>query len=238
MGGPWMNPFGDILGSLRERGSWAVMNDTIEADGASTSNWYFTENGQRKGPIATANLLELLEAEKISSDTPVWRKGLADWQPLRNTELARHLQDAPPPVALNFVNNSLVWTLAIAPIGYAFLAGWRDMQIMEDPLGDHSFAQFVALGLPSLLNATLCLIDERQLKRAGYAGKWLTFFGLYSGTRLPVPESEASPRKADLQGQRTRNSVHEHCARREAISLSEMVRRREGDYSVHRRQTN
>jgi hypothetical protein len=43
------------------------MNDTIEADGASTSNWYFTENGQRKGPIATANLLELLEAEKISS---------------------------------------------------------------------------------------------------------------------------------------------------------------------------
>ncbi|WP_029583170.1 DUF4339 domain-containing protein [Bradyrhizobium sp. URHD0069] len=154
------------------------MSDTVEADGASASNWYFTENGQRKGPITTANLLELLEVEKISGDTPVWLKGLADWQPLRNTELAGRLQDTPPPVAPNFVNNSLVWTLAIAPIGYAFLAGWRDMQIMEDPLGDHSFAQFVALGLPLLLNATLCLIDEQQLKRAGYADKWLTLFGI------------------------------------------------------------
>jgi hypothetical protein len=49
---------------------------------------------------------------------------------------------------------------------------------MEDPLGDHSFAQFVALGLPLLLNATLCLIDEQQLKRAGYVDKWLTLFGI------------------------------------------------------------
>jgi hypothetical protein len=154
------------------------MSGTIEADRESTSNWYFTENGQRRGPETTANLVELLKTEKISGDTPVWRKGLADWQPLRNTELAGHLQDTPPPVAPNFVNNSLVWTLAIAPIGYAFLAGWRDTQIMEDPLGDHSFAQFIALGLPLLLNAALCLIDEQQLKRAGYADKWLTLFGV------------------------------------------------------------
>ena len=154
------------------------MSDTIEANNESTSNWYFTENGQRRGPVTTANLVELLKAETISGDTPVWRKGLADWQPLRNTELAEHLQDTPPPVAPNFVNNSLVWTLAIAPIGYAFLAGWRDMEIMEDPLGDHAFEQFIALGLPLLLNAALCLIDEQQLKRAGYADRWLTLFGV------------------------------------------------------------
>jgi GYF domain 2 len=154
------------------------MSDTIETDGASTSVWYFTENGQRRGPITTASSLELLRAEKISGDTPVWRKGLADWQPLRTTDLGAHLQDTPPPVAPTHVNNSLVWTLAIAPIGYAILTGWRDAEIMENPYGDHSFAQFVSLGVPLVLNAALCLLDERQLKRAGYADKWLTIFGI------------------------------------------------------------
>lgn len=52
------------------------------------------------------------------------------------------------------------------------------MEIMEDPYGDHSFAQFAALGIPLLLNALLCLLDEQQLKRAGYADKWLTLFGI------------------------------------------------------------
>jgi GYF domain 2 len=118
--------------------------------------------------------LELLRAEKISGDTPVWRKGLADWQPLRTTHLGAHLEDSPPPVAPTHVNNSLVWTLAIAPIGYAILTGWRDAEIMENPYGDHSFAQFVSLGVPLVLNAAFCLFDERQLKRAGYADKWLT----------------------------------------------------------------
>ena len=154
------------------------MSDTIEADGASTGNWYFTENGQRRGPVTAAGLLELLQQEKVSGDTPVWRKGLADWQPLRVTDLGAHLQDTPPPVAPTHVNNSLVWTLAIAPIGYVILTGWRDTEIMENPYGDHSLAQFITLAVPLILNAALCLLDERQLRRAGYADKWLTLFGI------------------------------------------------------------
>ena len=154
------------------------MNDTFDTGGASASDWYFTENGQRQGPITTASLLELLRAERISGDTPVWRIGFADWQPLRITALAEHLQDAPPPVAPTHVNNGLVWTLAIAPICYGILAGWRDLEIMQNPYGDHSCARFVALGIPLLLNAALCLLDEQQLRRAGYADKWLTIFGV------------------------------------------------------------
>jgi GYF domain 2 len=154
------------------------MSETIEADGASTNNWYFTENGQRKGPVTAASLLELLRQERISGDTPVWRKGLADWRPLWTTDLGAYLQDTPPPVASTHVNNSLVWILAIAPIGYAILTGWRDTEIMENPYGDHSFAQYVSLGVPLILNAALGLLDERQLKRAGYADKWLTLFGI------------------------------------------------------------
>jgi GYF domain 2 len=154
------------------------VSNTIDAVGATSDEWFFTENGQRRGPVTTAALLELLCAEKISGDTLVWRKGFADWQSLRTTDLGRHLQDSPPPVAPTHVNNSLVWTLAIAPIGYAILAGWRDTEIMENPYGDHSLAQFVTLAVPVILNAALCLLDERQLKRAGYADKWLTLFGI------------------------------------------------------------
>jgi hypothetical protein len=68
------------------------MSDTRSAGEASDENWFFTENDQRKGPITTAALLELLHAEKLSGDTPVWRKGLSDWQPLRATELGSHIQ--------------------------------------------------------------------------------------------------------------------------------------------------
>lgn len=151
---------------------------TIDADETSTTDWYFTENGRRIGPVTTANLLELLETEKVSGDTPIWRKGFADWQALRTTALGAYLQDAPPPVAATHVNNSFVWTLAIAPIGYAILTGWRDNEIMQNPYGDNSFARFVTLGVPLVLNAALCLLDERQLRRAGYADKWLTLFGI------------------------------------------------------------
>ena len=34
------------------------------------------------------------------------------------------------------------------------------------------------MGVPLLLNAALCLLDERQIKRAGYADRWLTIFGI------------------------------------------------------------
>lgn len=56
---------------------------------------------------------------------------------------------------------------------------------MQNHYGDHSFARFVALGIPLLLNAALCLLDEQQLKRAGYAGKWLTIFGVILAPAYP-----------------------------------------------------
>src|SRR6267378_3109237 len=73
IGGPQMNPFSDNLGSQENKEAGAVMSDTMEADGAGTNNWYFIENGQRRGPVTTASLLELLQSEKISGDTLVLR---------------------------------------------------------------------------------------------------------------------------------------------------------------------
>jgi hypothetical protein len=154
------------------------MSDTTEAAGANNDGWYFTESGQRKGPIATANLLELLRAEKISGDTPVWRKGFADWQPLRATDLGGHLPDSPPPVAPTHVNNGLVWAIAVAPIPYGIFGGFIQALEMDTPVEPHPLLQLTSVFVPVAINAALCLADERQIKRAGYADRWLTLFGV------------------------------------------------------------
>jgi hypothetical protein len=33
--------------------------------------------------------------------------------------------------------------------------------------------------VPGIINAILCLWDERQIRKAGYADGWLTFFGMF-----------------------------------------------------------
>lgn len=63
--------------------------------------WFYTQGGQRRGPVTADELRELLATLTIDGETPVWRKGMSDWQPLRNTEIAAHLKDTPPAVAAN-----------------------------------------------------------------------------------------------------------------------------------------
>ncbi|QUS38030.1 DUF4339 domain-containing protein [Tardiphaga alba] len=153
------------------------MTETTNINDSTSQEWYFTENGQRKGPFPAAALLDFLQANRISGDTSVWRKGLQDWQPLKSTELGAPLQEAPPPVAPSNINNALVWIIAIAPIPYAFFSGIIEAFKMDDPLQPHRALDILAFLVPAFINAALCLSDERQLKRAGYSDKWLTTFG-------------------------------------------------------------
>lgn len=44
--------------------------------------FFYSLNGQQTGPVTEAQLAQLLAAGTISSDTLVWREGMADWQPL------------------------------------------------------------------------------------------------------------------------------------------------------------
>jgi len=143
--------------------------------------WFYTQGGQRKGPVPADELRELLATLTIDGETPVWRKGLADWQPLRNTEIAAHLKDTPPAVAANQLNNGLVWALAFAPLVYLFI----DVALLNyqnnHPADDEFFETFLSplsWLVPVLTNAALCLVDTEQLKRAGYSSGWLTLFAL------------------------------------------------------------
>jgi hypothetical protein len=161
------------------------MTGTTTDDG----QWFYTQGGQLKGPVPAEKLRELLAVQTIDGETPVWRKGTADWQPLRTTEIGSHLKDTPPPIAASRVNNGLVWVLALAPIAYllldlailnngnAHIIQWRD----DTPVYDPFFVTFISpliWLIPLLTNAALCLFDTQQLKRAGYSSEWLTLFAL------------------------------------------------------------
>lgn len=43
------------------------------------SNWYYEENGDRKGPVDSKTLKQLADNGTVQSTTPVWREGMKDW---------------------------------------------------------------------------------------------------------------------------------------------------------------
>ena len=57
--------------------------------------WYYHSGGQQQGPVSDAELADLLQTGKINRTTPVWREGMADWQPLSVARL-----DGLPPLPL------------------------------------------------------------------------------------------------------------------------------------------
>ena len=153
------------------------MTDTTANDEA----WFYAQGGQRKGPVPADELRELLAAQTIDGETPIWRKGFADWQPLRTTEIGAQLKDTPPAIAANHVSNGFVWTLALAPLAYLFFDGGLPNYQNSHPANDMFFEAFLSPLIwlvPILTNALLCLADTEQLKRAGYSSGWMTFFAL------------------------------------------------------------
>jgi uncharacterized RDD family membrane protein YckC len=45
--------------------------------------WYYTENGEQRGPVTETDFDALVQAGKIDAETLVWREGQGDWQPYR-----------------------------------------------------------------------------------------------------------------------------------------------------------
>jgi hypothetical protein len=97
---------------------------------------------------------------------------------LRETELAAGLGEEPPPVSTTQINNGLVWVLAIAPLLYLFIDVFIRSYQVSRPWEDHSTLNALVWIIPAASNAILCLLDEIQLKKAGYAAGWITLFAV------------------------------------------------------------
>lgn len=50
--------------------------------------WYYSEDGQQRGPVLETDFESLRRDGKINSETLVWREGMADWRPWREIQPA------------------------------------------------------------------------------------------------------------------------------------------------------
>ncbi|WP_439603128.1 RDD family protein [Devosia sp.] len=60
--------------------------------------WYYSGDGAAVGPRTADDIEDLFVTRQITADTLVWRKGMADWVALGDTDEFAHLADAPPPL--------------------------------------------------------------------------------------------------------------------------------------------
>jgi hypothetical protein len=67
----------------------------IPRDYSRNVMWHYHLGGQQRGPVSDAELANLLQTGQINRNTPVWREGMADWQPLS----AARPDGAPPLIA-------------------------------------------------------------------------------------------------------------------------------------------
>ncbi len=53
--------------------------------------WYYEIDHQPQGPVDIDTIKRLLDAGTINAATLVWRAGMPDWRPLRQTALAGNI---------------------------------------------------------------------------------------------------------------------------------------------------
>ena len=121
--------------------------------------WYYSEKGERKGPISPNVIKKMLQEKQMDEETLVWTEGFLDWKPLGQTELGR-LSNEAPPLKGEDVNNSFVWVLALAPLFGIMLEGF--------------VSELSGIAITSLwwitvaINIVLSYGDAGMLKKAGY----------------------------------------------------------------------
>lgn len=136
----------------------------------SETFWFYEEDGERRGSLDEAQMIELIRTGKLGRRTPVWKTGCSDWLLLDETELRTHLDSlSPPPLSGRHVDNTLAWVLAFAPLlGYllewilAFALGSSERAVQRAM--EESSYWYVTLGL----NILLGVLDEKRLQKAGH----------------------------------------------------------------------
>jgi len=117
--------------------------------------WYYAANGKRMGPVSPNDLQKMYKSEMLSSSSKVWKSGMPDWVELGQTNVI-DIENTPPPLVGNDINNTYAWALAIVPIVLAFITN----QITKDI----SLLTLVIL----LLTVMIWILDKAALKKAGY----------------------------------------------------------------------
>jgi hypothetical protein len=145
------------------------------------SDWHYLDgSGSKTGPISLPQMEALAKSEKIDRNTHVWKQGMKEWQPLRETELSSLFAESlPPPVPAALVNNSLVWIVAFIPlitaIAEAALTGPSPNYLgYTIPAPKVHIPWFVIWPI----YAGICLWDDRILRKSGYSTRAMAWFAV------------------------------------------------------------
>ncbi len=124
----------------------------------SEVQWFYSDRGQRKGPVTETVLKELVKGNQLAQDTMVWRKGLTDWVPLRHTALVEIISDVPPPLKAQRVLSVWVWLIAIFPWMVTGVCATVDLYREQDAI----------LIVTLFVSTALVVLDVNALRAAGY----------------------------------------------------------------------
>jgi len=112
------------------------------------SQWYYTENRERRGPVSDERLKELAASGQLKPTDLVWKKGMAGWQQAsEHTWLSPSLEEPPPlPQTTNAKakrSSVAVWA-GLAAAGVVFLIAailpTPPKKDHEDQKNEHRFA--------------------------------------------------------------------------------------------------
>lgn len=141
------------------------------------NEWYYVANGARQGPTTATTIRGLLTKKEIETDTQVWRKGMPEWKPLRESDLADLVAAEPPAISSQHIGNGYVWTLALLPLVFGVI------EAVVSASNQEAAARSLMLGfpyhpsrglpfqVPVVINAILGWLDDGRLKQAGYGSR-------------------------------------------------------------------
>jgi uncharacterized RDD family membrane protein YckC len=84
--------------------------------------WYYSDKGRQVGPIEESALDDLYRSGVVRNETPVWREGMANWQPYASVRpvqpIAHPLPPAPAAPPYSSTGGTYVQPVAVVP-GFA-----------------------------------------------------------------------------------------------------------------------
>lgn len=142
-------------------------------------------DGNQMGPLDEAQLVALIKGGKLTAQTNVWTKGMADWDSAANVEevaalIAQHAPVGPPelppqPQYYAMVNGQQIGPVTIDQIKQAIAAGQisRQTQVWSQGMDDWK----VAGDVPELAGLFPPVVNDRTRRRTGQTVRVLSYCG-------------------------------------------------------------
>jgi hypothetical protein len=127
--------------------------------------------------MTAETIRDLLNKKQIESDTQVWRKGMPEWKPLRESDLRDLVATEPPPISSKHIGNGYVWTLALLPLVIGVIeavvsASNQEAAVRSLALGfPYHPSRGLPFQVPVVINGLLGWLDDRRLQQAGYGSR-------------------------------------------------------------------